>query len=136
MTRFLLLSKYDPSLTIPPMTEWDPADVTAHLNHLREINRELTENGELIEATALAGPELAKIVSADGVSTPVVTDGPLPEFKEVLAGYQMIDVEDEARALAVAALVSAAPGPGGVPIRQHIEVRQIMGGVGPDDYAT
>jgi hypothetical protein len=39
----------------------------------------------------------------------------------------MIDVESEARALELAAKLSAAPGPRGVPIRQPIEVRQVMG---------
>jgi hypothetical protein len=47
----------------------------------------------------------------------------------VLAGYQLVDVESEARAVAIAARVSAAPGPGGVPLRSRIEVRQLMGAV-------
>ena len=56
----------------------------------------------------------------------MVTDGPYAEAKEVLAGYQLVDVESEARAIEIAARVSAAPGPGGVPLRQRIEVRQVM----------
>ena len=126
MTKFMLLTKYDSELGLPPMTEWDPADMAAHLDYLNRLNRELAANGELIEVSALTGPELAKVVSSDGRSTPVVTDGPFPEAKEVLAGYQMVDVESEERALEIAAQVSAAPGPGGVPIRQRIEVRQVM----------
>ncbi|HEX5879184.1 MAG TPA: YciI family protein, partial [Actinomycetota bacterium] len=58
---------------------------------------------------------------------PGVTDGPYTEVKEVLAGYQLVDVESEARAIEIAARVSAAPGPGGVPLRNRIEVRQLMG---------
>jgi hypothetical protein len=57
----------------------------------------------------------------------VVTDGPFPESKQLLAGYRMIDVESEARAIEIAAKASAAPGSGGVPIQQSIEVRQVMG---------
>jgi len=45
----------------------------------------------------------------------------------MLAGYQMVDVETEARAIEIAATASAAPGPGGVPLRQPIEVRQVTG---------
>jgi len=75
---------------------------------------------------ALVAPELARTVTADGLSMPVITDGPFPETKEVLAGYQLLDVESEERALEIAALVSAAPGPDGVPMRQRIEVRQVM----------
>jgi hypothetical protein len=94
--------------------------------YLRALNEALIENGELVEMQALTGPELAKVVVSDGQSAPVVTDGPFPEVKELLAGYQLIDVETEARALEIAAQVSAAPGPGGVPLRQRIEVRQVM----------
>jgi hypothetical protein len=126
MTKFLLLTKHDSELGVPPMDEWDPADMTAHLEYLTRLNDELAANGELVEMNALAAPELAKIVSADGRSTPVITDGPFPEAKEVLAGYQLLDVESEERALEIAALVSSAPGPDGVPLRQRIEVRQVM----------
>ncbi|MDX6291355.1 MAG: hypothetical protein QOH50_430 [Kribbellaceae bacterium] len=50
-------------------------------------------------------PESARIVRADGVSAPVLTDGPFPESKELLAGFQMVDVETETRAIEIAALV-------------------------------
>jgi len=126
MTKFLLLTRYDSELGVPPIDEWDPADVNAHLEYLTKINDELAARGELVEMQALVAPELARTVSADGRSTPVITDGPFPETKEVLAGYQLLDVESEERALEVAAQVSAAPGPDGVPLRQRIEVRQVM----------
>ena len=58
---------------------------------------------------------------------PVVTDGPFPEAKEFLAGYYMIDVDTVERAYEIAAQASSAPGPGGAPIYERIEVRQIMG---------
>jgi hypothetical protein len=127
MPRFMLLTKYDDSIGAGPMSEWDPDDITAHLEFLRALNKQLIDNGELVDMQALTGPELAKIVTFDGQGSPVVTDGPYA--KEVLAGYQLIDVESEARAIEIAAQVSAAPGPGGVPLRQRIEVRQVMGSV-------
>jgi hypothetical protein len=46
--------------------------------------------------------------------------------KALLAGCQMVDGESEARAIDIVATLSAAPGPGGVRIRQPIEVRQMM----------
>ena len=55
------------------------------------------------QSEVLAGPDLAKIVTFDGVTAPVVTDGPFREFKEWLAGYQIVDVESEARAIEIAA---------------------------------
>jgi hypothetical protein len=126
MTKFLVFTRHDSELGVPPMDQWDPADMNAHLEYLTRLNDELAANGELVEMNALAAPELARTVSADGRSRPVITDGPFPEAKEVLAGYQLLDVESEERALEIAALVSAAPGPNGVPLRQRIEVRQVM----------
>jgi hypothetical protein len=99
------------------MTDWSPADITAHLDFLRALNRELIYNGELVEGQTLAGPELAKILSCDGVAAPVVTDGPFPEAKELLAGYQMVDVESEVRAIEIAVRVSAAMARCGSPSR-------------------
>jgi hypothetical protein len=121
-----VLTKYDERLDAPPMAEWDPDDITALLEYVRALNQELIENGELVEGLSLTGPELAKIVVSDG-GPPVVTDGPFPEAKELLAGYQMIDVESEERAVEIAAKVSAAPGPGGKPLGQRIELRPVLG---------
>jgi hypothetical protein len=127
MTRFMLLQNYGATLACDlPMTEWDPADIKAHIDFQMALNDELTGDGELVDAQGLAGPELAKFVTFDGGRAPVVTDGPFPESKELLAGYRMIDVESEARAIEIAAKASAAPGPGGAPIQQPIEVRQVM----------
>ena len=131
MTKFLLLTKYG-TAGVEPITSWNPKDIEAHMAYLNAVNRELASGGELIGVQALSGPELAKIVVSDGTATPTITDGPFPEAKELLAGYQMVDVDSEARAIEIAALVSAAPGPRGVPIRQPIEVRQIMGGAVDD----
>lgn len=109
-----------------PMPEWTPAEIAAHVRFQQDLNAELAAAGELVDAQGLAGPEVAKRVTFDGSGVPVVTDGPFPESKELLAGYRMIDVESQARALEVAAKSSAAPGPGGKPIAQPIEVRQVM----------
>src|SRR5256886_16639177 len=128
MTRFMLLQNYGATLASDlPMPEWDPATIKANIEFQMALNDELAGNGELVDAQGLAGPELAKLVTFDSGRAPVVTDGPFPESKELLAGYRMIDVESEARAIEIAAKASAAPGPGGVPIPQPIEVRQVTG---------
>lgn len=132
MTRFMLLQDYAGSAGVEPITTWDPADIKAHIDFQIALNQELAETGELVDAQGLAGPELAKFVVSDGQAAPVVTDGPYPESKELLAGYRMIDVESEARAIEIAARASAAPGPGGTPIGQVIEVRQVMSAPGSD----
>jgi hypothetical protein len=127
--KFMLLQAYGgvPEGT-PPMGEWTPEEIEAHINFQKDLNEELRERGELVEAQALTAPDLAKFVVSDG-SSPVVTDGPFPESKELLAGYRMIDVDSPERAIEIAARTSAAPGPGGAPIRQQIEVREVMGAI-------
>ncbi|HEY3605909.1 MAG TPA: YciI family protein [Pseudonocardiaceae bacterium] len=125
--KFLLLQNYQGGIGCDvPMSDWAPQDIKAHIDFQHTVNKELLDKGELVDAQGLAGPELAKFVTFDGVGSPVVTDGPFAEAKELLAGYRMVDVESAARAVEIAARVSAAPGPNGVPIQQPIEVRQVM----------
>jgi len=126
MTRYLLAVNFEGGVCETPMEEWKAEEVTAHLDYYRALHRELIDSGELVESEVLAPPNLAKIVTSDGATAPVVTDGPFQEFKEWVAGYQIVDVESEERALEIAGKISAVPGPGGVPIEQPIQVRQIM----------
>jgi len=131
--RFMLLQNYGPvESDCPPMTEWSPADIKAHIDFQQALNAELARRGELVDAQGLAGPELAKFVVWGGSGAPVVTDGPFPEAKELLAGYRLVDVEATERAIEIAAQASAAPGPGGVAIRQPIEVRQVLSAPDPE----
>jgi hypothetical protein len=106
--------------------------VKAHIAFQQTLNRRLEELGELVDAQGLAGPDDARFVVSDGVSAPLVTDGPFPESKELLAGYRVVEVDSAERAVEIAAEVSAAPGQGGAPIRQRIEVRQIMSAPDPE----
>jgi hypothetical protein len=129
--RFMLLQNYEaPEWDCPPMDQWTPADVRAHIEFQVALNAELVRSGEFVDAQGLTSPEQSRFVTADGVTAPVITDGPFPEGKELVAGYRMIDVDSLERALDIAARASAAPGPGGVPMRTRIEVREVMGAVG------
>ena len=131
--RFMLLQNYgEVESGCAPMTEWSPEDIKAHIDFQHALNAELLERGELVDAQGLAGPDQAKFVVSDGIGAPVITDGPFPESKELLAGYRLVDVETAERALEIAAQVSAAPGPGGAPIRQAIEVRQVLSAPDPE----
>jgi len=126
MTRYLLAVNFEGGVVETPMDEWKPEEIAAHLDHYKAIHDELGGTGELVQSEVLAGPDLAKIVTSDGLTAPVVTDGPFQEFKEWLAGYQIVDVESEARAIEIAAKISAVPGPGGAATQQPIQVRQVM----------
>ncbi len=131
--RYMLLQSYGEAGTdCPPISEWAPEDIRAHIEFQHVLNTELLERGELIDAQGLARPEQAKFVISDGISAPVVTDGPFPESKELLAGYRIVDVESPARAIEIAARISAAPGADGAPIRQPIEVRAVMSAPDPE----
>jgi hypothetical protein len=131
--RYMLLQSYGPAgADCPPMAEWAPADIRAHIEFQQVLNAELLERGELVDAQGLAGPEQAKFVISDGISAPVITDGPFPESKELLAGYRIVDVESAGRAFEIAAKISAAPGANGAPIRQPIEVRAVMSAPDPE----
>ena len=125
MPRYLLAVNFEGGVVDTPMEEWEPEEIQAHLDYYKALGRELIESGERVQSEVLAGPDLAKIVTSDG-KAPVVTDGPFQEFKEWLAGFQVVDVDSEARALEIAARLSAVPGPGGVPTQQPIQVRQVM----------
>jgi hypothetical protein len=127
--RFMLLQDYGGvESDCPPMTEWSPAEIKAHIDFQIALNEELTRNGEFVDAQGLTGPEVAKSVTWDGTGSPVVTDGPYPESKELIAGYRMIEVDSLERAIEIAARAAAAPGPNGVPLEDNIEVREVMTG--------
>ncbi|HEX4176207.1 MAG TPA: YciI family protein [Acidimicrobiales bacterium] len=130
--RFMLIQNYGGiEGDCAPMYEWTPEEVAAHVQFQVTLNRQLEELGELIDAQGLAGPDEARFVVSDG-TTPLVTDGPFPEAKELLAGYRLVQVDSPERAVEIAARISAAPGQGGAPIRQRIEVRQVMAAPDPE----
>jgi hypothetical protein len=128
----MLLQNYGRIEGVEPMSQWAPEAIQAHIAFQRRINDELTERGELVDAQALTGPEAARLVTFGGAGEPVVTDGPFAEYKELLAGYRIIDVESLERAIEVAAQVSSAPGQNGVPLGQPIELREVMAPLGPE----
>jgi len=131
--RYMLLQNYGAAGTdCLPMTQWAPADITAHIEFQQALNAELLDRGELVDAQGLAGPEQAKFVTSDGTSAPVITDGPFPESKELLAGYRIVDVESAERAVEIAAMISAAPGANGAPVRLPVEVRAVMSAPDPE----
>jgi hypothetical protein len=125
MPRYQLVVNFEGGVVDTPMEEWKPEEITAHLDYYKALHKELVDSGELVQSEVLAGPDLAKIVTSDGTA-PVVTDGPFQEFKEWVAGYQIVDVDSEERALEIAGKLSAVPGPGGAATQQPIQVRQVM----------
>ena len=104
---------------------WAKHDIEAHIAFMHKLNKELKDAGEFVLAEGLSLPDQAKLVKAGKDGIPI-TDGIFPESKEFLAGFWIVDVATSERAYAIAARISAAPGPGGVPLNMQIEVRPIM----------
>jgi hypothetical protein len=95
-------------------TEW----IRSMIRSMQDIERELEDAGERVASEGLADPTQAKTVRFQN-GVPVATDGPFAEAKESLAGYWVVDVEDEARAIEIASKVVAF-------IEGPVEVRQVM----------
>ena len=110
---------------------WSHKDIAANFAFVKDLNRTLGESGEFVAADGLTLPDQARVVRAGKDGVPV-TDGVFPESKEFRAGYLMVDVDTTERAYEIAAVWSAAPGPGGLPLNMPIEVRQAMS-VGASD---
>ena len=104
---------------------WPKKDLQAHIAFMHTLNKGLIEAGELVSAEGLSFPDQARLVRAGKNGAPI-TDGVFPESKEFLAGFWIVDVDSPERVYAIAAQISAAPGPGGAPLNMPIEVRPVM----------
>ena len=128
MPKYLLLKHYrggPTGLNDVPMDRWTPDEVDAHMAFMDDFGKRLEENGELVDAQALA-PEGAWVrAGTDG--TPPVTDGPFAETKDLIAGWYVIDVDGWDRAVELAGELSLAPGKDGRPIHEWLEVRPFYG---------
>lgn len=128
MAKYLLLKHYRGAPTPindVPMEQWTPEEFSAHVQYMRDFAERLKASGEFVDTQALM-PE-GSWVRYDGEGRPPVTDGPFAETKDLIAGWMVIDVESWERALELAGELSAAPGAGGKPIHEWLEVRPFMG---------
>jgi hypothetical protein len=105
--------------------EWEENDLQRHIAFMRNLNLRLQESEEFVSAEGLTFPDEAKRVVAQPDGTPDVTSD-FPESEKFLAGFWIVDVADEVRAIEIAAEISAAPGPENEPLNMPIEVRPIM----------
>ena len=125
--KYLLLKHYrggPAAVNDVPMDQWTPAEIDAHIQYMNDFAQRLEESGEFVDGQALA-PDGAW-VRYDGPGRPAVTDGPFAETKDLIAGWMIIDVEDWDRAVELAGDLSAAPGAGGRPIHEWLEVRPFL----------
>ena len=127
MAKYLFLKHYrgaPASVNDVPMDRWTPAEIEAHIQYMEDFAASLRDTGEYVDSQALS-PE-GTFVRYDGEGRPPVTDGPFAETKDLIAGWMVIDVDTYERALELAGELSAAPGPGGQPIHEWLQVRPFL----------
>ncbi|SDT31144.1 YciI family protein [Microlunatus soli] len=128
MAKYLILKHYRggpaPIVDYPTADHWKPEEWDAHMKFMKDFEARLVESGEFVEGQALS-PDGA-FIRYDGEGRPPVTDGPFAETKDLIAGWYVIDVDSWDRAVELAGDLSAAPGPGGTPLHEWLEVRPFM----------
>ena len=101
MPKYLLLKHYqggpDPYRPVPPMDQWAPEDIDAHMTFQHDVITMLEERGEYVDAQALSPSQRWVRYGGPGAA-PVVTDGPHPETSDLVAGWFMVDVDSYERA--------------------------------------
>lgn len=129
MPKYLILKHYrggpEPHHPFPTMDKWAPEDVEAHIAFQRHVNDMLSESGELVDAQGLA-PTRTWVRYGGPDAAPVTTGGPHPETSDLIAGYFMVDVDSYERVLEIAAYISSEPGPGGAPLFEWLDIREVM----------
>ncbi|WP_326810691.1 YciI family protein [Streptomyces scopuliridis] len=128
MAKYLLLKHYrgaPAAVNDVPMDQWTPEEISAHVQYMQDFAARLEGTGEFVDGQALA-PE-GTWVRYDGEGRPPVTDGPFAETKDLIAGWMVIDVDSYERAVELAGELSAAPGAGGKPIHEWLELRPFLG---------
>ncbi|MZD07286.1 hypothetical protein GTW43_19690 [Streptomyces sp. SID5785] len=113
----------------PDSPAWGEADLKAMYTFMSELNNDLAESGEMLDGQGLAEPAKARTVALGADGRPVVTDGPYPETKELLAGYWVLECASLERVTEIAGRILECPQPEGAPV-YPVVIRQIMEGGG------
>jgi hypothetical protein len=124
MAKYLLLKHYrgaPAAVNDVPMDQLAPDEIEAHIQFMRDFLARIERTGEFVETQALSPDGVW--VRSDGEGRPPVTDGPFAETKDLIAGWVIVDVDSYERAIELAGELSAAPGAGGEPIHEWLEVR-------------
>lgn len=127
MAKYLLLKHYrgnPKGVNDVPMDQWTPQEVSDHIAYMDDFAARLEKTGEYVDGQALSPDGV--FVRSDGEGRPPVVDGPFAETKDLIAGWMIIDVDSYERAIELAGELSAAPGYGGKPIHEWLELRPFL----------
>ena len=95
------------------------ANIEESIAATRQFIEEMVKAGVLLAAEGLDDPSKGVVVDFSG-ETPVVTDGPYGETKELFGGYFLLDVASKQEAVEWAKRIPAVSG-------SKIEVRRVAG---------
>ena len=115
MAKYMLIMRNtDESLKLMMDTPFDEM-----LESVGRFNDELIKAGVLVAAEGLDDPSTGVVVDYSG-ETPVVTDGPYGETKELFGGFYILDVASQDEAVEWARRMPAIPG-------SKCEIRRVPG---------
>ena len=114
MTKYMLIMRGTDESNAAMM-----ADIEELMATTRQFIEDTVKAGVFLAAEGLDDPSIGVVVDFSG-ETPVVTDGPYGETKELFGGYFMLDVASKQEAVEWARRIPAAPG-------SKIEVRRVAG---------
>ena len=103
-------------------TKWSESGAMPNeklLADMGKFNEELIKAGVLVAAEGLDDPGQGVVVDYSG-ETPVVTDGPYGETKELFGGFYLLDVASKEEAVEWARRMPAIPG-------SKCEIRRVPG---------
>ncbi|GAB3617699.1 YciI family protein [Okibacterium endophyticum] len=94
MAKYMLIMR----ATDESMEKFQNADFTELMNAMGRFNDELIRAGVLLAAEGLEDPSEGVVVDFTG-DTPVITDGPYGETKELFSGFYILDVASKQEAV-------------------------------------
>jgi hypothetical protein len=112
--RYMIMTFGDQSGLQAKTKDW----IREMIAFMQTLDQDLRRSGELVYEEGLADPSQARtVVAVDG--RPVVKNEPFIESRRSLAGFWIVDVESEERAIEIASRIVDF-------IQEPIEVRQCM----------
>jgi len=133
MPKYLLLKHYrgapEQYRPVPPMDQWAPEDVDAHMAFLHEVSRMLQEKGEYVDAQALTPAQTWVRYGGPGAA-PVVTEPPR-------VPTQSLQASPTTTVAAQATAAPAATGKGAIAVaeaRKQLGKPYVYGGAGPNSF--
>ena len=127
MAKYLLLKHYrgaPEAVNDVPMDQWTPEEVDAHVQYMHDFAARLERPAS--SSTARRSRPRARSSGTTARAGRRSPTGPFAETKDLIAGWMVIDVDTYERALELAGELSAAPGAGGKPIHEWLEVRPFL----------